>query len=218
MAGFMQRIDDSINPIVVKELRQAVKSRFVVAVLLIFLVLQLGWIALQLLVVGAQGRIDSLEFQGGRDVFTALQFILLATCLLFIPLYTALRLAAERNEANTDLLFITTIQPRAIISGKLFSAIVLAILIFSACIPFMGLTYYLRGIDWPIILLILAIDFLVVIVSVQLMVFLAVVPGNMVIKAMLGLFGLACLCVIFFTTCFVARSTSETSFDGPFAV
>ena len=58
MAGFLQRVDDAINPIVVKELRQAVKSRFVVSVLLIFLVLQLGWIAMQLLFVGVQGRID----------------------------------------------------------------------------------------------------------------------------------------------------------------
>jgi hypothetical protein len=197
MAGFLGRIDDAINPIVVKELRQAVKSRFVVAVLIIFLLLQLGWIGLQLLVLGFQGRIESLDFQGGRDVFMALQVILMATCLLFIPLYTAIRLAAERNEANVDLLFVTTIQPRSIIAGKLFSAIVLSILIFSACMPFMGLTYYLRGIDWATILYILAIDFVVVIVCVQLMVFLAVVPANIVFRALLGIFGLGCLLTVF---------------------
>jgi hypothetical protein len=201
-ATFLERVDDALNPIVVKELRQAVQSRFVVAVLIIFLLLQLAWIGIQLLVVGFQGRLDSIEFQGGREVFTALQVILLATCMLFLPLYTATRLAAERNEANTDLLFITTISPRKIVSGKLISAMVLALLIFSACTPFMALTYYLRGIDWPSIFFVLAIDFVVVTASVQLMVFFAIIPCNRVFKSLLGLAGFIALAAIFFFTLF----------------
>jgi hypothetical protein len=195
--GLWGRLDDGMNPIVVKELRQAVQSKFVVAVLLIFLLLQLLWVGIRLLVVGFRGELDAIDFQAGRDVFTAQQVILLGTCMIFLPLYTALRLAGERNEANTDLLFITTIKPRAIIRGKLFSAIVLAVLIFSACTPFMALTYYLRGIDWPSILLVVGIDFLVVMASVQMMVFLAVIPCNRVLKSLLGLAGFGVLCIIF---------------------
>jgi hypothetical protein len=188
------RLDDALNPIVVKELRQAVQSRFVVAVLLVFLVAQLLWIGVRLLIFGVRADLDSIEFQAGREVFIAQQGILLFTCMIFLPLYTGIRLAAERNDANTDLLYVTTIKPGAIVFGKLLSAVVLAILILSACMPFMALTYYLRGIDWPSIAVILGIDLLVVVLSVQAMVFLAVIPCSRVFKSMLALGGLLVLC------------------------
>ena len=199
-AGLIERLDDSLNPIVVKELRQAVHSRFVTAVLMFFLIMQLLFIGIHLMFVAAGGQIESIEFQAGREVFTALQVILLATCMLFLPLYAGIRLAAERNETNTDLLFITTLRPRSIISGKLVSSIIVALLIFSACAPFMAFTYFLRGIDWPSILFILAMDFVVVIASVQVMIFLAVVPANRLFKAFLGLIGFAVLVFVFSMT------------------
>jgi hypothetical protein len=195
--GLFERLDDALNPIVVKELRQAVQSRFVTVVLMFFLLVQLVAVGIALAIVATEGRVNAIDYQAGREIFTVLQIILLATCMLFLPLYTGIRLAAERSEVNTDLLFITTLRPRAIISGKLISAILLAILIFSACAPFMAFTYFLRGIDWPSILLILAGDFLVVIVSVQIMVFLAVIPANRLFKAFLGLIGFGLLIWIF---------------------
>src|SRR5262249_38464291 len=70
------------------------------------------------------------------------------------------------------------------------AAIVLAILIFSACMPFMAFTYFLRGIDLPSIFFVIAFDFLVVTVTVMLAIFLAVIPANRILKALLGLIGL----------------------------
>ena len=198
--GIVEKLDDAINPIVVKELRQAVRSRFVVAVILLFLILQLTFLGIYLTFAGLSGWLDSIDYQAGRDVFTWLQVILLATCMLFLPAYAGARLAAERSEVNTDLLFITTLQPRKIISGKLASSVVLAVMIFSACAPFMAFTYFLRGIDLVSIFFVIAIDFLVVIGSVHLMVFLAVIPANRVLKAFLGVVGFAMLVLIFIFT------------------
>lgn len=195
--GLIEKIDDSINPIVVKELRQAVHSKFVVAVVLMFLLLQLVGLGLFLTFTGLGGRLDVIDYQAGRDVFTMLQVMVLATCMLFLPAYTGARLAAERSEVNTDLLFISTLQPRKIISGKLASAVIIAVMIFSACAPFMAFTYFLRGIDLPTIFFVLAIDFLVVIGSVHLMVLLAVIPCNRVLKAFLGVLGFGMLVFIF---------------------
>jgi len=211
--------DDWINPIVVKELRQAVKSRFVTAVIFIFLLLQLAFVGMRMMLGGLRGDMFAIDYQGGRDAFMTLEVILLATCMLFIPLYTALRLAAERNDSNTDLLFITTIKPFSIISGKILSAIVLAILIFSTSMPFMGLTYYLRGISWPMIMAIVGIDFVVVMASVQFMVFLAVIPASRVFQALLGLFGLGTLLFVFSMTIsgvvgFLMTETADL-FDRP---
>src|SRR5262249_46628136 len=107
------------------------------------------------------------------------------------------RLAAERSAANVDLLFISTLRPRAIIWGKFFSAVVLMLVIFSACAPFMTFTYLLRGIDIPTILLVLAIDFVAVVAAIQLAIFIAVIPGGWVIKAFFGFMGLVGLFYMF---------------------
>src|SRR5262245_27481807 len=81
-----QWIDDKINPIVVKELRQAVQSKFVVITLLLFLILQLLIVGIFLVVEsGSRGMIGSMEGQAGRQLFGILQTIMLATCMLFIP-------------------------------------------------------------------------------------------------------------------------------------
>jgi hypothetical protein len=198
--GILAKLDDALNPIVVKELRQAVQSRFVVAVLLLFLALQLLVMGIFLIVNSIDGRLERSDFQAGRDVFRLLQVVLLATCMLFLPAYTGFRLAAEHSDTNTDLLFITTLPGRAIISGKFIAAVILAVMIFSACTPFMAFTYFLRGIDLPTIFFIVTLDFVVVLGSVMLTIFLAVVPGNRVLKSLLGLVGLIALLIVFGTT------------------
>jgi hypothetical protein len=193
-------MDDALNPIVVKELRQAVQSRFVVAVLLLFLLLQLVFMGIYLVVSGISGELYSTEFQAGNEVFMLLQGILLTTCMLFVPAYTAFRLAAERSEVNVDLFFITALRPRSIIWGKFVAALVLALLIFSACTPFMTFTYFLRGIDIPSIFFVITLDFVVVAATVMLCIFLAVVPANRVLKSLLGILGFIILVYAFIGT------------------
>jgi hypothetical protein len=194
--GLLERLDDRLNPIVVKELRQAVQGRFVTVVLLLFLFVQLVVLGLYLLLNEVGARPDDLEAQHGRAAFTILQAILLGTCMIFLPLYAGVRLGAERSDTNVDLLFISTLRPRAIISGKLWAALVLALVIFSACAPFMTFTYLLRGLDLFSILLVLGIDFAAVVVAVQMAIFLASVPGHWLIKALIGLIGLGALIII----------------------
>ena len=191
IARFFGKVDDWINPIVVKELRQAVRSRAVIAALLLFLLLQLAIIGIYVLNNEASGR-QSDVLDGGRELFQVIQAIMLGTCLL-IPAYAGIRLGAERSDTNVDLLFISTLKPRAIVSGKLFSAVVLALLVFSACTPFMTFTYLLRGLDIPTILAILMIDFVAVLWGIQAAIFLAVIPAPLAMRVLfvvLGLFGL----------------------------
>jgi hypothetical protein len=187
------RIDDWINPIVVKELRQAVQSRFVVAALLGILSTQL--IAIGVYLVANPSTV--IDIDAGRQVFMVLYGILLFICILFVPLYTAVRLVAERSDTNVDLLFITTIKPRSIIAGKLFSAIILTILIFSACMPFMAFTYFLRGIDLPSIFIVLAVGFIFVMACTQLSIFIAAIPVNRVFKLLIGILELWFIFLIF---------------------
>jgi hypothetical protein len=115
-----------------------------------------------------------------------------------VPAYAGARLAAERSDTNVDLLFTTALKPRAIIWGKFFSAVVLTLLIFSACLPFMTFAYLLRGIDIPTIALVLAVDFLAVQGGTQLAIFFGAVAVNRGAKIILAAVGLSALSSLFY--------------------
>ena len=76
-----------------------------------------------------------------------------------VPFAAFRSLAAEREDNTYDLLSITTLRPRQIISGKLGSAVVQMAVYFSAITPCLAFTYLLRGVDVPTIALILAYTF-----------------------------------------------------------
>ncbi len=177
------RINDWLNPIVIKELRQAVQSRFVITALLVLLAIQIVAVGIYLLTSSDL----SFSSDSGRMVFMILFGIMLAISMLFVPLYSGVRLAAERSETNLDLLFITTIKPRSIIAGKILAAMVLTIIIFSACLPFLTFTYFLRGIDLPSMLVVLAVGFIAVTLSTQIAIFVACLPVGRAFKLILGL-------------------------------
>ncbi len=172
----LDRLDDRLNPIVVKELRQAVKSRMVVGILLLFLGLQLFLLG-SFLLMGGRGRAGDIDWNAGKEVFRVQQGVLLWTIMILVPAYAAIRLASERSEQNVDLMFISTLRPASIVWGKFFAAVVLAFLIFSACAPFMTFCYLLRGIDIPTILFILGIDLLAMVFGVMVALFLSALPG-----------------------------------------
>ncbi len=175
-------LTDRANPIVVKELRQAVQSRFIIGVLLIYLLINVGVIGLFLFFQ----EIDGLDTDAGREVFTVLHAILVLTCMIMLPCYTGARLAAERNGNNMDLLYITTIKPSAIVRGKFLAALILTVLIFSTCMPFLSFTYLLRGISLPAIFFMLFIDFIVTAAGIMAGVFMACIKGGWFIMLLLG--------------------------------
>ncbi|MBO0725204.1 MAG: hypothetical protein J2P52_06365 [Blastocatellia bacterium] len=187
---------DRINPIVVKELRQAVQSRFVIATLLTLLSIQLVAIGIYILASGA----SLFGFYAGQQSFLMLFGILQVIGVIFVPLYTGARLAAERSDVNVDLLFITTIKPRSVIAGKMFAAMALTALIYSACMPFMAFTYFLRGIDLPSIFISLGVGFVAVITCAQMAVFVACMPVGRAFKVIFGLIALTIFGVIYFAT------------------
>lgn len=182
VADILENVSNTLNPIVIKELRQAVQGRFLAAVLLLFL-------GIQLLTIGLFLTDDSVSwsFNAGRNIFKTLASMLLGTCLILVPAYTGLRLAMERADANVDLLFITTLRPRSIIWGKFFAALVFSALLYSVCMPFITLTYLLRGIDLPSIFVLLALNFLIIAVAIQCTILLGCLPANRVFKIILGL-------------------------------
>lgn len=183
LLGWISAAGDRLNPIAVKEFRQAVRSRLVVAVLMLFLLVDLLIMGGYLL--GSPEAATSMD--GGRSVFTFLVTVLFITCLGFVPLYAGVRLSLERNDANLDLLYVTTLPPGAIVRGKYLTAVALTLLIFSACMPFVVFTYLLRGIDLPTIFYVLAVGFLICAVANAMGVFAGCIPGSWFLRGLVGL-------------------------------
>ncbi|MDM8548503.1 hypothetical protein QUF72_00635 [Desulfobacterales bacterium HSG2] len=182
----IEKIDDNLNPIVVKELRQAVQSRFVTGILMIFLIALLITMAAFI----TSGMIGTAQHKGmGREAFSFLFPLFMVPSMLFVPAYTGTRMFRERTKENMDLLFISTISPAAIIRGKLLAGIIITLLIFSACLPFMTLTYLLRGVDLPSVFVILTMAFIAITIAIQFALFIASVSGNRVFRSVLGIAG-----------------------------
>ena len=207
-----KRVDDWLNPIVVKEARQAVRSRFVSAVFLVFLVLQLVVVWLYVLFNPDLAS----ELSGGRDVTGILFSILTGSCMLFVPIYSGVRLAWERSAVQMDLMFTTTVSPGAVIRGKMVNAALLTGLIYSACAPFMTFAYLLRGIDLPTIFFLLAMGLLNIALAVQFALFLACIPTSILAKVFLGLFGMGVLLFWMFGGLWMGFALSSLSSFGPF--
>jgi hypothetical protein len=186
-------VGDRVNPVAVKEFRQAVQSRWVITVLMLFLIVNLCVIGGYLML--SPDAETSVE--GGRSIFMFMLGFLLVTCIGFVPAYTGIRLSLERNDANIDLFFVTTITPGAIVRGKYLTAMALTLLIFSVCMPFITLTYLLRGIDLPTIFSILAVGFIVCAAANAIGVFVGAVSGSWLIR---GIADAGAFFVLFYMT------------------
>jgi hypothetical protein len=87
-------------------------------------------------------------------------FVILAFPLTIVVPYSAFRsLAAEREDNTFEVLSITTLKTRQIISGKLGSAVAQMAVYFSAVTPCLAFTYLLRGVDLPTIAVLLIYSF-----------------------------------------------------------
>lgn len=182
--------DDRLGAILVKEARQAVRSRFVVAVQFLFLAVLVAVLGMTLLRrdPGEMGR------HAGRDIFVALNTLLHALCVVCVPLYVGVRLAFERNSSNVDLMFSTTLRPWSVVMGKMGAGLLVGLLAVSACAPFMVLCYFLRGMDVPSILFALALDLLFLWLATLLGVFVGAFPSGAAVKVILALAAVALAC------------------------
>jgi hypothetical protein len=156
LEAWLDRMGDRLNPILVKEARQAMKSRqFVVtfSLLLIF-----GWIY----TVGFIAfSMPGLYYAPLGSAMLVGYYLILTIPLLIVVPYAAFRsLASEREDGTFELLSITALSARQIVTGKLASAVLQMLVYYSALAPCIAFTYLLRGIDIVTIGLFLAYTFL----------------------------------------------------------
>jgi hypothetical protein len=149
-------LGDLLNPILVKEARQAMKSRQFSVTFALLLIL--GWIW----TVGFIAYWNvSLYYQSyGMSALTAYYLVLTVPMLVVIPFATFRSLAAETEDGTFELMSITALSARQIAIGKLASAVLQMLVYYSALAPCIAFTYLLRGIDIVTIGLLLIHTFL----------------------------------------------------------
>ena len=134
---------DWINPILVKEMRQGVKSRAFTWTFSVVLVCVWGWTTL-----GILARWPDIRYDGDGTTLLLGYSILAVVPLLFVIPFFAFRAMIAEFDSNTfELLSIATITPQQIVRGKLITALWQAVVYLSVLAPCIAFTYILGGVD-----------------------------------------------------------------------
>lgn len=149
-----ERASDWLNPILVKEMRQTLKSRQFIGSFMIMLAASWLITLFGLLLSGPQ-----LETEGGGKLFFSAYYLALTVTICIVVPFGAFRsLLSERDLQTYEVLSITTLRPSQVVWGKLLSAVTQSFMHFSVISPFIAFTYLLKGIDLFTILFLLLVS------------------------------------------------------------
>jgi ABC-type transport system involved in multi-copper enzyme maturation permease subunit len=153
----LERLGERLNPILVKEARQALKSKQFAVTFTLLLLCGWGWslIGIALMSPGVYYA------PAGPFMLVGYYFVLAVPLLVVVPFAAFRSLASEREDGTYELLSITALSPRLIVTGKLGSAVLQMIVYYSALSPCIVFTYILRGVDIVSIGLVLVWTFLI---------------------------------------------------------
>jgi len=148
-----EQIGDAVNPIMVKEARQALKSRQFVITFSALLFVALAWT-----IIGSLSMMPQIYTSPSAPrMLTGYYFVLAVPMLLVVPMAAYRSLEGEIDDGTLELLSISALGPWQIVLGKLASAMLQMALYFVALFPCFAYAYNLRGVDLPTIFLILGI-------------------------------------------------------------
>ncbi len=150
LPGWLQRIDrwgtrwgDFINPILVKETRQSLKSRQFMATFSLLLFASLVWT-----LIGSLQQMPQIYYMpSAKTLVIGYYFLLAVPMLLVVPLAAYRSLEGEVDDGTLELLTITSLSPLQIVLGKLGSAALQMLLYFIVLIPCLAYAYTLRGVE-----------------------------------------------------------------------
>ncbi len=144
---------ERINPIVVKEVRQSLKSKQFTISFGLTLIAAISWtlIAISLMVP----RIYFVP--AGVQLLTGFFCILQFPLMIIIPFSAFRSLTTETEDSTFELLSISALSAWQIVLGKMTSAMLQILLYLSALAPCIVLTYLLRGVSLFSILFLLGL-------------------------------------------------------------
>ena len=139
----LSKLSDYLNPLLVKETRQALKSRQF-ALVFVLLLLVCWVITFFFLSMAGPGIYYAAA---GRSLLFFYFIVMIFPLVVIVPFSAFRSLASEREENTYDLLSVSTLSPHQIVRGKLASALVQDGVYLSAVAPCIAFSYLLRGVD-----------------------------------------------------------------------
>lgn len=140
---WLEKQSDRLNPVLVKETRQAMKSRHFLLAFLLMLLLSWGFLAFVFMAYGEQLQWNN----AGPAIFRFLYFFLNFCLFMFVPYSVFANMRSEFDRGTHEMLVITTLSPHRIVHGKIFSGMVqMGTYIFSIS-PFLCMAFLLGGIS-----------------------------------------------------------------------
>lgn len=136
----LDRLNDRLNPVFVRDLQQALNGRAFQALLLV-----------SVLAVATIGAIIGMDYRAGAPYGrTAFQYVMVAftpIIVLVVPLQAFTSMRREIRAGTAELLLLTSLRPSEIVRGKLLAAFVQYGLWLSVFAPLLALTFLLRGVS-----------------------------------------------------------------------
>lgn len=139
-----------MNPVTLKELRQLTRSRSISGAIIGFFLLQL--VVAALVILASTNDDGTLDSDTGEMVFAWLAALLAPLVAFVVPGNLFARLVSEHGTGRAELLLATSLPPSAFIDGKIRSGLLLSGVFIAGALPFLLLSYLLRGIDMMVIL------------------------------------------------------------------
>lgn len=176
---FGERLADRVNPIIVKEVRQGLRTR---VFWIFFSLMLIACLFISLIFFAGN---DGIGERSGQAAFIA-YFVCLALVQFFVIPYSAYRsMAREAEDETWVLLTLTGLGPRKILSGKLGSSVLQGSLYASAATPFLLFSYFLNGIDLPTIIVGVCVSIAYQVFLVAVAVSLATLAESRIVRALL---------------------------------
>ena len=186
-----QQVATWLNPILIKEARQSLKSRQFLITFFLLLAASCFWT-----IVGVVTNAPDVYYVPTGESLLAGYYLILAIPLIgMVPLAAHRSLAAEIDDDTFEMLVITQLSSVRIVMGKLNSAMLQMMVYFAAIVPCLAFSYLLRGVNLPTIVMLIGIVFFTALLVTSFALMLATLAPHRTGQtlALLGLLG-----VIFF--------------------
>ena len=149
------RLANWLNPILIKEARQALKSRQFTITFFLLLLASWGWTVMGVILQSP----GIYHVPSGTAMLVGYYFVLTIPLLSMVPLAAHRSLVAEIDDDTFEMLSITRLSALGIVLGKLNSAMLQMLVYFAALVPCLAFCYLLRGVALPTIGLLIATIF-----------------------------------------------------------
>ncbi|NQU49298.1 MAG: hypothetical protein HQ519_11675 [Planctomycetes bacterium] len=183
---------DRLNPILVKEVRQAVRGKFFRFSFLFML--GVAFIVATMLLTKLNADAGDAVNDSGTIFYLGMSIVLAAAGMVLVPLHANRSMASERDDNTFDALLTSGLRPAQIIQGKWLAAGMLMLLFVSTLAPFLVVGHTLFGLDLLVSLLLVVFTIVFAMTLSLVAIFLACSFKNRALQS-LALAFLAMVCV-----------------------